>query len=314
MPITLVTGGAGFIGSNLVEALVARGHNVRILDDLSSGYRKNVEPFLASGQAVFTQGDLRDRALVASLVHGCDYVLHQAAIPSVVKSVEEPGLTHDVNVNGTFGLLEEARRAGVKRVVFAGSSAVYGNSLVLPKVESMATAPLSPYALHKATGEAYGKLYTELYGLEVVTLRYFNVFGPRQDPKSDYAAVIPKFMTRMLSGRPVTIFGDGSQTRDFCHIDNVVEANLLACTTPGVAGMSFNIACGDRISLLDLVERLNGVLGTSLAPEFAPPRAGDIAHSVADISLARSVLGYTAPVDLTLGLERTLAWYRTQGA
>ncbi len=314
MPITLVTGGAGFIGSNLVEALVARGHEVRVLDDLSSGYRKNIEPFVASGRARFTEGDLRDSRLVASLVDGCDYVIHQAAIPSVVKSVEDPVLTHDVNVNGTFGLFEAARKAGVKRVVFAGSSAVYGNSEVLPKVESMAPAPLSPYALHKSAGEAYGKIYTELYGLEVVTLRYFNVFGPRQDPKSDYAAVIPKFITRMLSGRPVTIFGDGSQTRDFCHIDNVVEANLLACTTAGVAGMSFNIACGERISLVQLVQRLNQVLGTDLAPEFAPPRAGDIAHSVADISLARSALRYTAPVDLTLGLERTIAWYRAQGA
>ena len=310
MSTFLVTGGAGFIGSNLVLALVARGHSVRVFDDLSSGYTHNLAS--VASQVTFQQGDIRDRAALERLMAGVDYVLHQAAIPSVVKSVEEPAVTHDVNINGTFNVLDVARLAGVKRVVFAGSSAVYGNSPVLPKVETMVPAPLSPYALHKATGEAYGKLFSELYGFEVVTLRYFNVFGPQQDPKSDYAAVIPKFITRMLAGQRVTIFGDGTQTRDFCHIDNVVEANLLACTSPGAAGHSFNIACGERISLTDLVDRLNLVLGTQLAPEFAAPRAGDIAHSMADIGAARRGLGFDPAVDVTEGLARTVAWYRAR--
>ncbi|MBT9558738.1 MAG: SDR family oxidoreductase [Myxococcales bacterium] len=308
MSTYLVTGGAGFIGSNIVASLVARGHSVRVLDDLSSGNLQNLAPVM--DRIAFHHGDIRDARLVMSVVDGCDYVFHEAAIPSVVKSVEDPSTTHDVNINGTFNVFDAARRAGVKRVVFAGSSAVYGNSEVLPKVETMATAPLSPYALHKATGEQYGHLFTELYGLEIVTLRYFNVFGPRQDPKSDYAAVIPRFITMMLAGKSVTIFGDGQQTRDFCYIDNVVEANLLACTAPGAAGRSFNIACGLRISLLDLVERLNGILGTSLAPNHAPPRAGDIAHSVADIRAAESGLGFVPAIDVTEGLARTVAWFR----
>lgn len=308
MSTYLVTGGAGFIGSNIVAALVALGHSVRVLDDLSSGNLGNLAPVM--DRISFHRGDIRDALLVQTVVEGCDYVFHEAAIPSVVKSVEEPGATHDVNINGTFNVFDAARRAGVKRVVFAGSSAVYGNSEVLPKVETMVTAPLSPYALHKATGEQYGHLFTELYGLEVVTLRYFNVFGPRQDPKSDYAAVIPRFIMMMLAGKSVTIFGDGQQTRDFCYIDNVVEANLLASTAPGAAGRSFNIACGVRISLLDLVDRLNGILGTNLAPNHAPPRAGDIAHSVADIRAAESGLGFVPAIDVTEGLSRTVAWFR----
>lgn len=312
MSTFLVTGGAGFIGSSLVHALVGLDHQVRVLDDLSSGHLRNLEAL--EDKIVFKRGDIRDRAVVEELVAGADFVLHQAAIPSVVKSVERPEVTHDVNLNGTLNVLECARRAGVKRVVFAGSSAVYGNSPVLPKVETMPSAPLSPYALHKSTGELYGKLYTELYGLEVVTLRYFNVFGPRQDPKSDYAAVIPRFITMMLSGQRVTVFGDGLQTRDFCHIDNVVAANLLACTTPGVAGRHFNVACGERISLLDLVERLNAILGTALPPEFAPARPGDIAHSVADIRAAKDGLGFEPRIDVTEGLARTVAWFRGRAA
>lgn len=312
MSTFLVTGGAGFIGSNLVLALLERGEQVRVLDNLSSGREENLAP--VRERLHFIKGDLRDPAAVAEAVSGCDYVLHLAAIPSVVRSVEDPEETHDANLNGTLQLFQAARAAGVKRIVFAGSSAVYGNSEVLPKVETMAPAPLSPYALHKVCGEYYGRLFTDLYGLEVVTLRYFNVFGPRQSPESDYAAVIPKFITLMLEGRRPVIFGDGSQTRDFCHIDNVVEANLLACTAPVAAGRTYNIACGERISLVDLVDRLNDVLGTGLQPIFAEARAGDVAHSVADIEAARRDLGYTSAVDFPAGLGRTVAWYRSNSA
>ena len=309
-PTTLVTGGAGFIGSNIVTELVARGEQVRVLDDLSSGYRANLEP-LGDRVELFV-GDLGDRTLLDRVVQGCDYVLHLAAIPSVVRSVEEPERTHDVNLNGTLRLFEAARAAGVRRVVFAGSSAVYGDSEVLPKVETMSPAPLSPYALHKLGGEYYGRLYTELYGLEVVTLRYFNVFGARQDPRSEYSAVVPIFVTRALAGRAPTIFGDGSQTRDFCHVANVVEASLLARTAQGAAGNTYNVACGLRTSLLDLMAAVNAAVGTSLEPVFEAPRAGDVAHSVADISAARRDLGYTASVDFAEGLRRTVAWYREQ--
>jgi len=307
MTTYLITGGAGFIGSNLTAALVERGATVRVLDDLSSGHRSNLDE--VSSSIDLHIADLRDEAALKAACKGVDYVLHQAAIPSVIRSVREPMLTHDVNVNGTLRLFEAAKSANVRRIVFAGSSAVYGDSEVLPKVESMNISPLSPYALHKAAGEYYGRLYSALYGLDVVTLRYFNVFGRRQDPGSDYSAVIPKFIGLMRNGVAPTIFGDGSQTRDFCHIDNVVEANLAACIAPNAPGKVYNVACGDRISVLDLVDRLNGLLGTDLTPTFADARPGDIEHSVAGIDEARRDLGYQAAVDFTEGLRRTVAWY-----
>lgn len=309
MSTYLITGGAGFIGSNMACALSEQGHTVRVLDDLSSGDVAN----LADAKVDFVEGDIRDVQAVARIVEGCDYVLHLAAVPSVVRSVEEPERTNDVNVNGTLNVLQRAREAGVKRVVFAGSSAVYGDSEVLPKVETMTPAPLSPYALHKLAGEYYGHLYTQLYGLEVVTVRYFNVFGPRQDPNSEYSAVIPKFITLMQQGRAPIIFGDGLQTRDFCHIDNVVEATLKACTAQGAAGRTFNVACGDRISLLQLVDTINQTLGTSLVATHEPDRAGDVKHSFASIDVAREVLGYTAAVSFAAGLQRTIEWYGRQG-
>jgi UDP-glucose 4-epimerase len=304
----LITGGAGFIGSNLVSALVHQDQRVRVIDDLSSGKLENLAPI--ADQIEFVQGDIRDTALIGRLLADCDYVLHLAAVPSVARSVAEPELTHDVNVNGTLNVFREAKKAGVKRVLFAGSSAVYGNSEVLPKVEAMRPLPLTPYAVHKICGEYYARLFSELYGLEVVTLRFFNVFGPRQDPNGDYAAVIPKFITRMLAGLAPVIFGDGNQSRDFCYIENVVTASLLALTAQRAVGGVYNIGCGARISLLDLVATINDILGTQLAPKFEDVRPGDVAHSVAGIELARQDLGFEPKVAFADGLRPTLAWYR----
>jgi UDP-glucose 4-epimerase len=304
----LITGGAGFIGSNLVSALVHQDQRVRVIDDLSSGKLENLAPIV--DQIEFVQGDIRDTALIGRLLADCDYVLHLAAVPSVARSVAEPELTHDVNVNGTLNVFREAKKAGVKRVLFAGSSAVYGNSEVLPKVEAMRPLPLTPYAVHKICGEYYAQLFSNLYGLEVVTLRFFNVFGPRQDPNGDYAAVIPKFITRMLAGLAPVIFGDGNQSRDFCYIENVVAASLLALTAQRAVGGVYNIGCGARISLLDLVATINDILGTQLAPKFEDVRPGDVAHSVAGIELARHDLGFEPKVAFADGLRPTLAWYR----
>ncbi|HIA00793.1 MAG TPA: SDR family oxidoreductase [Myxococcales bacterium] len=308
MSTYLITGGAGFIGSNLVDALVQRGDEVRVIDDLSSGSLGNLTQVIDSIE--FHKGDIRDSGLIERLLQGCDYVLHSAAIPSVARSVKDPELTHDVNVNGTLSLFRQAQKAKIKRVVFAGSSAVYGNTEVLPKVEEMRPTPLSPYAAHKMCGEYYARLFSELYALDVVTLRYFNVFGPRQDPKGDYAAVIPKFVARMMAGKPPIIYGDGSQTRDFCYIDNVVAANLAALTAPKAAGGVYNIACASRHSLLDLVALVNQYLGTQLVPVFEDIRPGDVLHSVAGIEAARRDLGYEPQVAFADGLRSTVAWYR----
>lgn len=310
----LVTGGAGFIGSNLVEALLGRGQQVRVLDDFSTGRRSNLEPaesWKAPGAELeLIEGDFCDRGTCARALDGVDFVLHQAAIPSVPRSVADPLGTNAVNVSGTLGLLESAKEAGVRRFVFASSSSLYGESETLPKVETMASAPISPYGLQKLAGETYCKLYTRLYGLLTVALRYFNVFGPRQDPSSDYAAVIPKFITTLRDGEPATVFGDGEQTRDFNYVANAVSANLLACEAPLAAcGRAYNVACGDRISLNRLVEILGELLGVTPRAVHAEPRNGDIRHSLADVGAARDALGYRPEVDLLEGLRRTVASY-----
>ncbi len=304
----LVTGGAGFIGSNLTRALVDRGEQVRVLDNLATGRAENLAGIEA--KITFIRGDITDPAAVREAVAGCDYVLHQAALPSVPRSVEAPLETDRANVYGTLVVLDEARRAGVKRVVYAASSSAYGETPTLPKVETMTPDPLSPYAASKLAGEAYCRSFFICYGLETVALRYFNVFGPHQDPQSQYAAVIPRFVTAGLEGRSPTIYGDGEQSRDFCHIDNAIEANLKACTATGAAGRVFNVACGVRTTLLDVIGALGEILGRRIEPIHEPPRQGDIKHSLADISAARAVLGYTASVDFLSGLQKTVDWYR----
>ena len=304
----LVTGGAGFIGSHLCRRLLASGCAVRVLDDLSSGRRENLAAL--AGEVDLVEGDLRDDALVSAALAGVDYVLHHAAVASVQTSIERPRFEQEVNAVGTLQLFEAARRAGVRRVVFAASAASYGNDPTGPKREEMLPAPESPYAISKIAGEYYARVYSSLYGLEVVCLRYFNVFGPRQDPSSPYSGVISIFAERMLAGAAPTVFGDGGQSRDFVYVDNVVEANMRACATPGIAGRVYNIGCGRSASLLELVAALNRVLGTAIEPEFAPARPGDVRISLADITRAQRELGYEPVVHFEQGLEQTLAWMR----
>lgn len=306
----LVTGGAGFIGSNIVRALLDRGDDVSVLDDFSSGRRENLADI--ADRIRLVEGTICSADDVGRAIEGAEYVIHQAAIPSVQRSVENPFPTNNANINGTLQLLWSAREHGVKRLVQASSSSVYGESPTLPKVESMPSSPLSPYAVSKLTAEVYGQCFTRTYGLEVVSLRYFNVFGPRQDPASDYAAVIPKFITLMLQGKTPTIFGDGLQSRDFSYIDNVVQANIKACHAEGAGGGVYNIACGGRVSLLDLVATLNDILGTSIVANHDAPRTGDIKHSQADIDLAVAELGYEPSVDFAEGIGKTVDWYRGQ--
>ncbi len=304
----LVTGGAGFIGSNIAEYLVKRGHSVRVFDNFSTGKRANLRSF--EKQAEIMEGDLGDAGQIRRAVAGVRYVLHLAALPSVPRSVAEPQLAHDININGTLNLLLAARDAKCQRVVLSSSSAVYGDTPTLPKREDMPPSPISPYGLQKLTGEYYCRLFWQLYGLETVALRYFNVFGPRQDPQSEYAAVIPKFITRILAGTPPTIFGDGQQTRDFSHVENVVAANLAACAAGKEAlGEAFNVACGDRISLRDLVNTINQITGKNIQPKLDPPRPGDIVHSQADIAKAAQFLHWKPTVDFRAGIEKTVAWY-----
>ena len=307
----LVTGGAGFIGSHLCRRLLASGCAVRVLDDLSSGRRENLA--VLDGEVDLVEGDLRDEALVSAALSGVDYVLHHAAVASVQTSIERPRFEQEVNAVGTLQLFEAARRAGVRRVVFAASAASYGNDPTAPKREEMLPAPESPYAISKIAGEYYARVYSSLYGLEVVCLRYFNVFGPRQDPSSPYSGVISIFAERMLAGAAPTVFGDGGQSRDFVYVDNVVEANMRACATPGIAGRVYNIGCGRSASLLELVAALNRVLGTAIEPEFAPARPGDVRISLADITRAQRELGYEPVVHFEEGLEQTLAWMRAAG-
>lgn len=312
MATYVVTGGAGFIGSNLVEALLRRGDDVRALDDFSTGRRVNLEQAprwreAGGGSLAVIEDDVRDLDACRRAVDGAEYVLHQAAVPSVQRSVSHPLLTNEVNVGGTLNLLEAARGAGVRRFVFASSSAVYGESETLPKVETMPPAPISPYGLQKLTAESYCILYHRLYGLQTVALRYFNVFGPRQDPTSEYSAVIPLFITAVLDGRRPVIYGDGEQTRDFTYVANAVEVNLRACAAPPEAcGRAYNVGCGERISLNALLARIAQLTGREVRPEHAAPRAGDIRDSLADVERARRALGYRGEVGLVEGLRRTI--------
>jgi nucleoside-diphosphate-sugar epimerase len=303
----LVTGGAGFIGSNLVDALLKAGHHVRVVDNFATGKRENLAH-------VAQQIDLHDISItdpepLAAAMRGVDYVFHLAALGSVPRSVKNPLETHETNATGTLNVLIAARDAGVKRVVFAGSSSAYGDVDAEYKSEDMLPRPLSPYAVTKLTGEQYCQVFTHVYGLETVVVRYFNVFGPRQDPLSMYAAVIPKFITAMLDDSPPTVEGDGLQSRDFTYIDNVIHGNLLACHTDGVAGQTFNIACGDRIDLLEMIALINKLTGKQIEPVFTDPRPGDVRHSRAAIDKARRELGYEPVVSFEEGLSRTLAWY-----
>ncbi len=309
----LVTGGAGFIGSNLASALLAAGKTVRVLDNFLTGKRENLAGLPGKYGASFEliEGDLRDLAACRRAAEGADFVLHQGALPSVPRSVADPVLTSEINVGGTVNLLVAARDAGARRVVFAASSSAYGDTPELPKRESMTPNPKSPYAAQKLAGEHFMRIFFEVYGLETVALRYFNVFGPRQDPTSTYAAVIPRFITSVLSGAGPTIYGDGGQTRDFTFIDNVVGANLAACEAPKAAcGKVFNIACGERISLLDILEIVYGLAGKRVKPRFEPARPGDVRDSLADISRARELLGYEPKVGFAHGLARTFDFFR----
>ncbi|GAB4455461.1 MAG: SDR family oxidoreductase [Anaerolineae bacterium] len=304
----LVTGGAGFIGSHLVEALVEAGAVVRVLDDFSTGNRANLAA--VRDRITLIEGDITDLETVRKAVDGVDFVLHQAALPSVPRSVADPLASNASNVNGTLNVLVAARDAGVRRVVYAASSSAYGDIASEYKREDMPSDPRSPYAVAKLAGEHYCRAFFLTYGLETVALRYFNVFGPRQDPKSQYAAVIPIFITAMLKNQPPPIEGDGEQSRDFTYVSNVVEANLLACSAPAAAGEVFNIACGGRFSINGLVDTLNRLMGTDIAPVHVAPRPGDVRHSRADISKAERLLGYRPGVDFAEGLARTLDWYR----
>jgi UDP-glucose 4-epimerase len=309
MTTYLVTGGAGFIGSHIVAALVKRGDKVRVLDSLITGHRHNLAGF--ETQVEFVQGDLVNERDVRRALEGVEVVLHQAALASVPRSVAAPLDTNEACVTGTVMLLDVARQVGVRRVVYGGSSSAYGDQPTPAKHEGLLPAPLSPYAAAKLAGEFYCQAFTATYGLETVTIRYFNVFGPRQDPKSQYAAVIPKFITEMLAGQRPTIFGDGKQSRDFTYIDNIVHGNLLAADAPAAVGKTINVACGESYDLLQLVEGINKILGTNVQPVFEPARAGDVRESLADISLARKLLKYEPIVDFDEGLRRTVEYYRS---
>jgi UDP-N-acetylglucosamine/UDP-N-acetyl-alpha-D-glucosaminouronate 4-epimerase len=309
MGIYLVTGGAGFIGSHIVNALIARGNRVRVLDNLCTGNRTNVTSF--SGDVEFVEGDLVNCNDVQRALEDVEVVFHQAALASVPRSVETPLDTNAACVTGTVTLLDVARQSGVRRVVFAGSSSVYGDQSTPAKHEGLLPMPLSPYAAAKVAGEMYCQAFTATYGLETVTIRYFNVFGPRQDPQSQYAAVIPKFITEMLAGRRPTIFGDGRQSRDFTYIDNIVHGNLLAAAAPAAVGRTINVACGQSFDLLQLVAGINQALGTNIEPIFEPARAGDVRESLADISLARKLLKYEPTIGFEEGLRRTVEYYRS---
>ncbi len=300
----LVTGGAGFIGSNICHSLAGRGVQLRVLDDLSTGRLAHLEGI--EGELDFIEGNLTDLNVVKEAVEGVDFVLHQGALPSVPRSIDDPLASHAANATGTLNVLLGAAAANVKRMVYASSSSVYGNDAGLPKREDMTPAPISPYAAAKLAGEHYCRVFSSVYGVEVVVLRYFNVFGPRQDPDSQYAAVIPKFVTCLLGGEPPTIYGDGEQSRDFTYVDNIVEANLRALLAPRASGRVFNIACERATTLNQVLELLRDLVGTDVSARYAPPRPGDLRHSLADISVAREMLGYEPTITVEEGLRRSV--------
>jgi UDP-N-acetylglucosamine/UDP-N-acetyl-alpha-D-glucosaminouronate 4-epimerase len=310
MSLCLVTGGAGFIGSHLVDGLLQAGHSVRVLDNLSTGDIANLADVRQRLQLI--EGDITDAETVRAAMRGVAWVFHEAALASVPRSVADPAATNRVCVDGTVNVLLAARDAKVQRVVYAASSSAYGASPSLPKRETDLTLPLSPYAVAKLAGEHYCAAFSEVYGLETVRLRYFNVFGPRQPPDSPYAAVIPRFLEAMMAGKSPIIYGDGQQSRDFTYVTDVVDANLLAAKAPGVSGKVFNIACGHRTSLLELVDQINGLLGTKIKPVHEPARPGDVKHSQADISLAQSELGYAPKVRIEQGLRQCLNYFRSR--
>ena len=312
----LVTGGAGFIGAHLVEGLLRCGHQVRVLDDFSTGAPTNVRAVHAqltakglAGALDVMHGSILDQPTLATAMHGIEYVFHQAALPSVAYSVQEPLQSNRVNVEGTLCVLLAARDAGVKRLMYAGSSSAYGDHPELPKREEHPTHPLSPYALAKLTGEHYCRLFTQLYGLETVTLRYFNVFGPRQNPNSPYAAVIPRFILACLTREPLLVYGDGHQSRDFTYVDNIVHGNMLAMTAPDVAGKVINVANGSRTTLVQLIAYLEAFTKQRAEVQFLAPRPGDVRHSQADVSRAQTLLGFEPLIDVEQGLQHTLAYY-----
>jgi nucleoside-diphosphate-sugar epimerase len=307
----LVTGGGGFIGSHLAARLLEQGHRVRVLDNFATGRRSNV--LALGGEVEVIEGDIQSYERVNKAVAGCEVVFHQAALPSVPRSVQDPLTSNATNVIGTLNVLLASRDHGVRRVVLASSSSVYGSGAgIAAKSEEQPTTPISPYATAKLAGEGYARSFHGVYGLETVALRYFNVFGPRQDPTSQYSAVIPKFITALVTGRPPMIFGDGEQSRDFTYVANVVEANLLAMEAPGVAGNVYNVACGERVSLNRLVSELRELMGSEVEPVYADPRPGDVKHSLADLSRARAELGYHPAVQLRAGLLRTIQHLRVE--
>ncbi len=310
MQKVLVTGGAGFIGSNLTEALLKRGYAVRVLDDFSTGRRENLTFDKEYPSLEIVEGDIRDLSTCQKATRKVEYVFHQAALPSVQRSIEDPEASNAINVGGTLNILIAAREEKVKRVIYAASSSVYGDTPTLPKHEEMNPNPLSPYALQKYVGEQYCRLFYQLYGLDTVSLRYFNVFGPRQDPNSLYSAVIPKFTDALIHDHPPTIFGDGEQSRDFTYIDNVVQANLLAMSAEGLHGEAINIACGKRISLNQLLKILKAIFKSAQVPIYEETRKGDVKHSLADIRKSKEVINYAPTVGIEIGLKKTVEFFK----
>lgn len=306
----LVTGGAGFIGSNIVKELLETGNTVNVLDNFATGKRENLLPYRNHPKFKLFEGDLRSFHIVRDAVKGCEFVMHQGALPSVPRSIADPITTNDVNILGTLNVLEAAKEFKVRRVVFASSSSVYGNNPELPKHEEMPVMPLSPYAITKYAGERYCQIFYNLYGLETVALRYFNVFGPNQDPTSQYSAVIPKFIKAIINNESPTIYGDGMQSRDFTFVANNVMANILACISPNAPGEAINIACGERFTLIDLVNEINRILGRSIEPKFELDRAGDVKHSLASIDKAMEIVDFMPQVSFKVGLERTVEFFR----